>query len=147
MEQTTRSNADARIISKYELSEDYNLDNVYKSYSRNKSLAWDYCKNLMEKYNGHGLKVISHNLNMFTAGFIYESGDDEYLMYITKSADSPIKLYTSYRSFSFSFFLSSLFLHIFFLIFDELFYDSQDKEELDLLDALSLHYHKFYDEH
>ena len=36
MEQTTRSNADARIISKYELSEDYNLDNVYKSYSRNK---------------------------------------------------------------------------------------------------------------
>ena len=46
----------------------------------------------MEKYNGHGLKVISHNLNMFTAGFIYESGDDEYLMYITKSADRPIKL-------------------------------------------------------
>ena len=92
MEQTTRSNADARIISKYELSEDYNLDNVYKSYSRNKSLARDYCKNLMEKYNGHGLKVISHNLNMFTAGFIYESGDDEYLMYITKSADRPIKL-------------------------------------------------------
>ena len=92
MEQTTRSNADARIISKYELSEDYNLDNVYKSYSRNKSLAWDYCKDLMNEYNGHGLKVISHNLTMFTAGFIYETCDGEYLMYITKSADRPIKL-------------------------------------------------------
>ena len=31
MEQTTRSNADARIISKYELSDDYTLDSVYKS--------------------------------------------------------------------------------------------------------------------
>lgn len=92
MGQTTRSNADARIISNYELSNDFSLDSVYKTYSMDKSLAWDYCKNLMEKYNGHGLKVISHNLNMFTAGFIYESGDDEYLMYITKSADRPIKL-------------------------------------------------------
>ena len=92
MEQTTRSNADARIISRYELSEDYNLDSVYKSYSRNKSLAWDYCKDLMNEYNGHGLKVISHNLTMFTAGFIYETCDGEYLMYITKSADRPIKL-------------------------------------------------------
>ena len=92
MGQTTRSNADARIISNYELSNDFSLDSVYKTYSMDKSLEWDYCKNLMEKYNGHGLKVISHNLNMFTAGFIYESGDDEYLMYITKSADRPIKL-------------------------------------------------------
>ena len=92
MGQTTRSNADARIISNYELSNDFSLDSVYKTYSMDKSLAWDYCKNLMEKYNGHGLKVISHNINMFTAGFIYESGDDEYLMYITKSADRPIKL-------------------------------------------------------
>ena len=92
MGQTTRSNADARIISNYELSNDFSLDSVYKTYSMDKSLAWDYCKNLMEKYNGHGLKVISHNLNRFTAGFIYESGDDEYLMYITKSADRPIKL-------------------------------------------------------
>ena len=92
MGQTTRSNADARIISNYELSNDFSLDSVYKTYSMDKSLAWDYCKNLMEKYNGHGLKVISQNLNMFTAGFIYESGDDEYLMYITKSADRPIKL-------------------------------------------------------
>ena len=92
MGQTTRSNADARIISNYELSNDFSLDSVYKTYSMDKSLAWDYCKNLMEKYNGHGLKVISHNLNMFTAGFIYESGDDEYLMYITKLADRPIKL-------------------------------------------------------
>lgn len=92
MEQTTRSNADARIISRYDISEDYSLDSVYKSYSKNKSLAWDYCIELMEKYNGHGLKVISHNLTMFTAGFIYETYDGEYLMYITKSADRPIKL-------------------------------------------------------
>ncbi len=92
MGQTTRSNADARIISNYELSDDFSLDSAYKTHSRNKSLAWDYCKNLMEKYNGHGLKVISHNQFMFTAGFIYESGDDEYLMYITKSNDRPIKL-------------------------------------------------------
>ena len=92
MGQTTRSNADARIISNYELSNDFSLDSVYKTYSMDKSLAWDYCKNLMEKYNVHGLKVISQNLNMITAGFIYESGDDEYLMYITKSADRPIKL-------------------------------------------------------
>ena len=41
MEQTTRSNADARIISKYELSNDLSLDSVYKTYSMNKSLAGD----------------------------------------------------------------------------------------------------------
>lgn len=87
-----RTKKDQAIINRYFLSDTYSLDEAYKTYSAYKSEAWKYCRDLESKYDGHDLKVISHNLNVFTAGFIYESDDKQYLMYITKSADRPIEL-------------------------------------------------------
>lgn len=80
------------IIEAYRRSTDYGLYDVYSSFSSAKAKAWEYCKNLMAINNGRGLKVISANGFMFTAGFLFEENGVEYLMYITKTADTAIRL-------------------------------------------------------
>lgn len=52
-------------------SEDYALEFVYGSYSVNKVRAWRYCQEKQAELNGHGLKVITHNNQIFTVGFEY----------------------------------------------------------------------------
>lgn len=87
------------IVEAYENSEDYELYNVYGSYSQAKASAWEHCKrvwrNYIEKYgwdNITSLKVISANGWRFTAGFEYDNHGDRYLVYITKSGDTEIKI-------------------------------------------------------
>lgn len=64
------------------------MDDIYKAYakpSKYKVSAWEDCKNLCAKYEGWGLKVISKNCFMFTAGFLFltTSGKEKF-MYITR---------------------------------------------------------------
>ena len=78
-----------QIYQAYENSRDYSLDSCYGSYSYAKARAWDYCVNLYQKHNGYGLKVISHNGWVFTAGFTFADPETGVMkmMYITPSAD------------------------------------------------------------
>ena len=75
-----------------ELGEHRAIYDVYSSYSYKKLRAWDYCKDLCARHEGWGLKVISHNTFIFTAGFYFTDKDTGVLrfMYITPSYDTPI---------------------------------------------------------
>ena len=48
------------------------LDDVYGRYSSAKFRAWRDCERRCAERNGYGLSVITHNTNVFTAGFLYE---------------------------------------------------------------------------
>ncbi len=79
-------------IPRYEKSSWYGLADAYGRYSYNKERAWQYCKNLMEKKDGYGLKIISKNTFIFTAGFEFtdpETGVVKF-MYITPTYDTEV---------------------------------------------------------
>lgn len=73
----------------YIRSDKYRLEDCYARYSTAKSHAWDYCVNLMMKFDGWGLKVVSYNGWVFTAGFEYADPETGVIsfMYITPSKD------------------------------------------------------------
>ena len=79
-------------VQQYERSNLYSLNDCYKNCSNHKWAAWEYCKNLRDKYNGVDLKIITYNQMMFTAGFTYADEDTGVVkfMYITKSYDVSI---------------------------------------------------------
>lgn len=73
-------------------SYDSELRDVYDSWSRAKDNAMDYCKGLCYEMNGHGLKIISHNIFAFTAGFIFEQNGEKIFCFITKDSDRFMKI-------------------------------------------------------
>ena len=79
-------------ILQYNRSNAYSLDDVYKSHSSAKARAWRYCLNLCEEKHGRGLKVISHNVDIFTAGFVFTDpiDGDERFMFITPHYDCEV---------------------------------------------------------
>lgn len=91
---TTRERAALNQYPYYQQSCASDLSDVYGSYSTAKAQAWRYCKDLMEKHNGWGLRVISHNVFMFTAGFMFRDPDTDALkfMYITKTYDQAVEV-------------------------------------------------------
>lgn len=78
----------------YRCSNASDLSDVYGRYSTAKEVAWNYCKELMEKHNGWGLRIISHNVFMFTAGFLFRDPETNALkfMYITKTSDTVVEV-------------------------------------------------------
>ena len=78
----------------YKRSTDTSLSDVYKSNSTAKNRAWVYCQELCEKHNGTGLKVVSHNSMIFTAGFQFVDKDTGVLryMHITPSYDTAVDI-------------------------------------------------------
>lgn len=81
-----------RAYDNYKRSYNYDLWDVYTTFSRAKRDAWEYCENLCYKYNGHGLKVIGANTMQFTAGFEYEDDGKPMFMYITKASDTSAEI-------------------------------------------------------
>ena len=75
-------------------SEDYALEFVYGRYSANKTSAWRYCREKQRELNGYGLKVITHNCMVFTAGFEYSDPETGVAMfyYISPSFDCAIEI-------------------------------------------------------
>ena len=76
-------------IKQWYTSKARSLHDVYKSFSEAKSRAWAYCEWQMYKHNGSYLRVISHNVNIFTAGFEFvdpETGVVKFY-YITPTYD------------------------------------------------------------
>lgn len=60
-----------RALDLYNVSRETRLEDCYKSYSYAKARAFKSCLNDMEYFNGYGMRIISHNLNVFTCGFMY----------------------------------------------------------------------------
>ena len=83
---------EARAYESYRNSYMYDLWDAYDRFSHAKRNAWEYCKNLCEEKNGHGLKIISKNTFQFTAGFEYEENGKNMFMYITASSDTPAEI-------------------------------------------------------
>lgn len=73
-------------------SEDYALELVYNSFSANKGRAWCYCREKQSELNGYGLKVITHNCTVFTAGFEYtdDNTGEAKFYYIAPTFDCDI---------------------------------------------------------
>lgn len=80
-------------IRRYNESTAHSLNDVYGKCSNAKRDAWNYCKGLMDKFNGKELKVLSFNTFCFTAGFRFIDEDGiNCLMYITPTKDEIIKI-------------------------------------------------------
>ena len=80
-------------IARYQASDLYSLYYAYNKPSIRKINAWDYCANLMEKFGGFGLKIISYNTFMFTAAFVFDDENGiEHMMYITPNYDIAIEI-------------------------------------------------------
>lgn len=75
------------IYNRYCNSSDYELRHVYGRWSDAKENAMEYCKAQMYKRHGYGLRIVSHNVNVFTVGFKFDEGNTEMFMYITPSKD------------------------------------------------------------
>lgn len=45
------------------------LSDVYDSYSSAKETAWEYCRELCEKYNGKDFVITGHNCMTFSVAF------------------------------------------------------------------------------
>ena len=73
-------------------SETYDLDQCYKTYSDAKAEAWENCKQLCREYNGCCLKVITHSIFTFTAGFIFSNDDNETCFYLITPSHEKIAL-------------------------------------------------------
>lgn len=72
----------------YIMSDNYNLWDVYSSFSRAKAEAFKYCQNLCKEYNGQNLKILTASRFVFTAGFTYTDNDNKkHFVLITKSKD------------------------------------------------------------
>lgn len=70
-----------------------NLADCYKTCSDEKLEAWTYCVNRCSELKGWGLKVVSYNTNVFTAGFFYQDSKSIYFYYITKDWEYSIKVW------------------------------------------------------
>lgn len=68
----------------YKQSNMYNLYHLYNNASIYKHNAYNYCVNLMNKMNGHDLKILGGNSQTFSVGFLFENDGKECFAYITK---------------------------------------------------------------
>ena len=73
---------------KYNRSRNYNLFDCYNNISSAKAKAYQYCLELLGKYNGKALKVVGYNTNAFSMGFEYRDNENKlHFVYITKDYD------------------------------------------------------------
>lgn len=79
----TRVSADKLndVYNRYIWSDDTQLRDVYGRYSDKKARAYEYCRNLMLKYNGYNFYIISYNTFMFTCGFMFHDPATDELMF------------------------------------------------------------------
>lgn len=71
----------------YNRSNMYNLYDLYNNPSCYKHQAYNYCKDLMYKLNGHDLKILGGNCMTFSVGFLFENDGKQCFAYITKTYD------------------------------------------------------------
>ena len=79
-------------MQKWEKSSYYSLYNCYSNYSVFKARAYNYCLDLMKKYEGENGKIISYNTMAFSFGFIGKYEGKKAFFYITKDYDKVLIL-------------------------------------------------------
>lgn len=77
---------------RYLKSNDNRLWDVYKKVSMDKVNAYNYCNDKKRELNGINLKIITHNYQSFTVGFIGELDGRNAFIYITKDNERFIYL-------------------------------------------------------
>ena len=78
-----------RMVNAYESylnSNNCNLDDVYNSYSYEKEQAYKFCLSILRNMNGLRFRIVSHNIYMFTFGFMAVIDDEICFVYVTKTA-------------------------------------------------------------
>lgn len=53
-------------------SSDTRLEDVYSNYSANNERAYNYCIQLCGALDGYNFRILAHNLQVFTVGFLFE---------------------------------------------------------------------------
>lgn len=82
------------ILRRYFASSDYSIGCVYKTASPFKWRAESEILEDMRKFNGCRYRIISHNSNVFTCGFIWtDSAGETWLRYYTAYNTYNIKVY------------------------------------------------------
>lgn len=89
---TTNERTATANYSTYKFSDMYSLFNAYASPSYNKVKAWERCKEICNNLNGHGLKVVSKNTFVFTAGFTFEKDGKKYYCHITPNHTTSVEI-------------------------------------------------------
>ena len=77
---------------RYLKSNDSILWDVYKKVSMAKVNAYAYCNSKKCELNGRDLKIVAHNCQSFTVGFIGEIDNRNAFVYITKDNERFIYL-------------------------------------------------------
>lgn len=62
-----------------------NLRECYSTWSNAKDNAFKHCRDLFLQYKGENFKIISHNVNEFSVGFVGVYEGQKAFFYITKS--------------------------------------------------------------
>ena len=88
----TNSKLIVDVYYRYLKSNNNRLWDVYKKVSMAKVNAYNYCNDKKRELNGRDLKIISHNCQSFTVGFIGELDDRQAFIYITKDNERFIYL-------------------------------------------------------
>ena len=86
MEHCTKSLM-SEALSRYIRSNDRTLSDCYSTPSNAKVNALEYCYKLMDTYNGYDLRIIGHNSQTFSVGFIGTIAGQKAFFYITKDYD------------------------------------------------------------
>ena len=71
------------------------MDELYKAYdsaSAAKWRAWEHCKETCYVLRGWGLRVITYNTYMFTAGFMFKEDGVEKFCYITPTHEEIVEV-------------------------------------------------------
>lgn len=66
---------------RYLASNSSELYQVYGRYSRAKEKAMDQCKEIMHMMDGYGLRITSHNTNVFSVMFEYVDQDGQIMLH------------------------------------------------------------------
>lgn len=66
----------------YDYSDIYELGDCYRSYSIFKSRAYRKIREEMYSLGGQDLRIISHNVNIFTCGYTYQDRETGVLKFV-----------------------------------------------------------------
>lgn len=77
----------------YTKSTKCDLFDCYKSFSDAKRKAFNYCNNQAYFCDGFKKRIISHNIKIFTYGFLCVSMNICYFCYITPTANIAVPVY------------------------------------------------------
>lgn len=66
----------------YDFSDTRELNDCYRSYSMEKSMAYRKIREEMYSVGGQDLRIISHNVNVFTCGYTYTDRETGVLKFV-----------------------------------------------------------------